>query len=332
MPRPAPLSMRFFLIVTLSLSNAAHAAGPDATACATPAANADKGTPRFLAPGPLDHYQRIAALSGTPRAQPDGLDRQQFSLAAMSAGFLKVLDVKPTYLDVPPTTFILPEFPANSSARTRAELDHLLELQARRTPEEIAHSQRLAGVYYRLSVKPEDPDWPRMRRNLFHMGHQLGPWFSPEALPVTADFMARVWSDASYYLWAAKFRFNRVRPYTIEPRLQNLETPNFPAYPSGHSSNSWVAAYVYELLLPEHRDLFLRNAADMAWSREILGVHFASDSESGRTFARQFVDRLKQEPAFRKDLEAARTEIQRVKAAPPKVTAQGDESSCSTKC
>ncbi|HJQ39958.1 MAG TPA: phosphatase PAP2 family protein [Thermoanaerobaculia bacterium] len=270
---------------------------------------------RTLARGPLDHYRRLAALSGAPRGEPHGIDRQQFSLAAMSAGYLKVIDVKPTYLDLPPTAFPLPEFPANSSRQTRAELDHLLELQARRTPEEIEYSQQLAGVYYRLSVRPGDADWPRMRQNLFHMGHQLGAWFGPDSLPVTADFMARVWSDASYYLWAAKFRFNRVRPYTIEPRLQNLETPNFPAYPSGHSSNSWVAAYVYELLLPEQRDLFMQNARDMAYSREILGVHYASDSESGRVFARQFVDRLKQEPAFRKDLEAARQEIQKVMAA-----------------
>jgi acid phosphatase (class A) len=264
---------------------------------------ADAATPRTLAKGALDHYQRLAALSGEPRAEQHGLDRQQFSLAAMSPAYLKVLDVKPAYLDVPPTAFHLPEFPANSSRQTRAELDHLLELQARRTPDEIAYCQELAGVYYRLSVRPGDEDWPRMRQNLFHMGHQLGAWFGPESLPVTADFMARVWSDASYYLWAAKFRFNRVRPYTIEPRLRNLETPNFPAYPSGHSSNSWVAAYVYELLLPEQRALFMQNARD---------------SESGRIFARQFVDRLRQEPAFRKDLEEARREIQKGTAAAPR--------------
>ena len=304
-------AIRFVLIVLSALSGTAAIAG-DEMACATPPA-ATAPAAAFLAPGTLDHYGRLAVLSAEPQAAQRGLDRRQFSLSAMSAGYLKVLDVQPTYLDVPPTTFHLPEFPANSSAQTRAELDHLLELQARRTPEEIAQSKQLAGVYYRLSVKPGDDDWPRMRRNLFHMGRQLGPWFSPDSLPVTADFMARVWSDASYYLWAAKFRFNRVRPYTIEPRLENLETPNFPAYPSGHSSNSWVAAYVYELLLPEHRDLFLRNAADMAYSRELLGVHFASDSESGRVFARQFVDRIRQEPAFRKDLEAARQEILRAR-------------------
>ena len=276
--------------------------------CAQPVSAAAEREPH-LAPATLDHYRTLAALPGEPRPAPDGLDRRQFSLSAMSPGYLKILDVPPAYLDLPPEAIALPAFPANSSAQTRAELDHLLELQAGRTPEEVAISQQLAGVYYRLSVRPGDADWPRMRQNLFHMGRQLGPWFSPEGLPVTADFMARVWSDASYYLWAAKFRFNRIRPYELEPRLENLETPNFPAYPSGHSGNSWVAAYVYAELLPEHRELFARNAADMAYSREILGVHFASDSESGRLFARQLVDRLLERPDFRRDLEAARSEI-----------------------
>ena len=290
----------------------AAAAASSAEACAAPGAGGATAAAAdpHLAPAAPQHYRALAALPAQPRAEPAGLDRRQFALSAMSPAYLKILDVPPAYLDVPPEAIALPAFPANSSAQTRAELDHLLELQARRTPAEVAASQRLAGVYYRLSVRPGDADWPRMRQNLFHMGRQLGAWFSPEALPATADFMARVWSDASWYLWAAKFRFNRIRPYELEPRLGNLETPNFPAYPSGHSGNSWVAAYVYAELLPEHRELFERNAADMAYSREILGVHYASDSESGRLFARQLVDRLLERPAFRRDLEAARREIQ----------------------
>ena len=116
-------------------------------------------------------------------------------------------------------------------------------------------------------------------------------------------------TDSPATMPAAKLRFNRIRPWDLEPRLESLENANFPAYPSGHSGNSWVAAYVYAELLPEHRELFERNAADMAYSREILGVHFASDSESGRLFARQLVDRLLERPEFRRDLEAARREI-----------------------
>ena len=316
--RPAAHSVSastvLFLIILLGLSGGGPAGAGSDDDCFTPAAEggptaAVPAADGHLAPASLPHYERLARLAADARPGSPGLDRRQFALSAMSPAYLKVLDVAPVYLDVPPETIALPMFPANSSEQTRAELDHLLELQESRTPAQVEASQQLAGVFYRLSVRPGDADWPRMRRNLFHMGRQLGDWFAPERLPVTADFMARVWSDASYYLWAAKFRFNRIRPYDLEPRLKNLETPNFPAYPAGHSGNSYVAALVYAELLPQHRQLFLRNAADMAYSREILGVHFASDSTSGRQLAEQLVERLRRDRAFQRDLEAARREI-----------------------
>jgi acid phosphatase (class A) len=273
-------------------------------------AGAAGGAPRLV---PDDgHYETLARLSAAPEPRSLGLDRRQFDLAGMRPGYLKALGVGPVYLDLPPTAFSLPEFPANSSPQTKAEIDYLLKIQKERTPEMVAESQRLAGIYYRVSVKPEDADYPAMRSNLFHMGHQLGPWFSPESLPVTASFMARLWSDASYYIWAHKFRFNRARPYVVDSRIQNLEDPNFPAYPSAHSANSYVAAYVYGEMLPGHRTLFLENAREMAYSREILGVHYPSDSEAGRLLARQIVDKMLAEPAFVKDLAAARQEIELV--------------------
>jgi acid phosphatase (class A) len=258
---------------------------------------------------PMPHYATLSRLSASPRPHSAGLDRHQFDLSAMRPGYLKTLSLSPVYLDLPPTAFVVPEFPANSSEQTKAEIEYLLKLQKERTPETVAECQRLAGIYYRNSVKPEDADYPALRRNLFHMGEGLGAWFAPETLPVTADFMARVWSDATYYIWAHKFRSNRVRPYQLDSRVQNLEDPNFPAYPSGHSGNSYVAAYVYAQLLPEHRALFLANARDMAHSREILGVHFPSDSEAGRLLARQIVDKLMAEPTFTRELAAARQEI-----------------------
>ncbi len=257
-----------------------------------------------------EHYARLARLDAAPRAGGDALDRQLFDLASMSPGYFKILGRAPAYLDVPPSVFSLPEYPANSSARTRAELDFLLELQATaRTSENVARSHTLAGVYYRVSTQPGDEDYAPMRRNLFFTGSALGEWFGPETLPKTADLMARVQSDASYYIWTQKYRFDRARPYELEPRIERLETPNFPAYPSAHSANSWVAAFVFEELMPEKREVFHRGAAELAFSREILGVHFPSDSASGKALARQIVDRLQAVPRFREDLEAARAEI-----------------------
>ena len=184
----------------------------------------------------------------------------------MNPGYFKILGRAPVYLDDSPIEFSLPEFPANSSAQTRAELDYLLELQAKaRSPEAVARSQMLAGVFYRVSTQPGDEDYARMRRNLFFTGSELGEWFGPETLPKTADLLARVQSDATYYIWAFKYRFNRARPYEIEPRIERLETPNFPAYPSAHSANSWTAAYVFQELMPEDRDVFARGAAELAY-------------------------------------------------------------------
>jgi len=241
-----------------SCAPAAKVDACDPTACGGVQDAAQTISLRALAPESPDHYRKLAMLDGNARPEGGTLDRKQFALSAMAPAYLAILDVEPSYLRVPPTAFALPEFPANSSAQTRAELDHLLELQSRRTAEEIALSQQLAGVYYRLSVRPGDPDWTRMRQNLFHMGRQLGPWFSPDTLPVTADFMAKVWADASYYLWAAKFRHNRVRPWSLEPRLENLENANFPAYPSGEPGPSPTCAdrdYRRGPFVPAHRPL-----------------------------------------------------------------------------
>lgn len=256
-------------------------------------------------------YSGLERLDGSRQAESADLDRRVFDLSAMNPSYLRPLNLAPTYLTLPVSHFFLPEPPENSSERTRAELDDLLRLQATaRSPEAVARAQELAGVYYRMSVKPEDPDWPRMRRNLFATGAGLGPSFGPDRLPKTADFMAKVWSDASFYIWALKYRYNRIRPHRLEPKLEILENANFPAYPSGHSSNSYVAALVFAELLPQHRDLFLANAAELAYSREVLGVHYASDSAAGRAFGEKFLAAISKVPSFQADLAAARAEIE----------------------
>jgi acid phosphatase (class A) len=148
----------------------------------------------------------------------------------------------------------------------------------------------------------------RFRDNLFHIGHSIGTWFNPKDLPLTADLVAHVWQDASFYIWSMKLKYLRIRPYVIDPRLKNLEDTDWAAYPSGHASNSYVNAYLYQELAPEFADIFLKDAYDMAHSREIIGVHYPSDSESGRIFARQFINKLFQNEKFLKDFEAVKKE------------------------
>ena len=47
----------------------------------------------------------------------------------------------------------------------------------------------------------------------------------------------------------------------------------------------------------------------MAWSREVLGVHYPSDSEMGRIWARSFVNQLFLQKKFRDDFAEAKKEI-----------------------
>jgi hypothetical protein len=210
--------------------------------------------------------------------------------------------------------FFIPDFPANSSQHTRNELDYLLQLQTQLSEDDVRTSMFYAGVYYRTSVQRGDNDYKKFQRNLFHIGRSIGTWFNADSLPLTAALAANVWKDAEYLIWKYKNYFIRIRPYKLEPKLQNLEETNWAAYPSGHATNSYVNAYLYSHLLPEFSSFFIKDAYDMAHSREIIGVHYPSDSESGRVLAWQLIKRLLSTEKFKKDFEAAKDEIKKVKA------------------
>ncbi len=262
--------------------------------------------PRAL-PAARGYYKELTRFSPKPKSANDLLDKQTFITDKETKE--RRLSLKPVYLtNVTVDDFKLSDPPANSSEQTRKEIDYLLALQKYRTKEDVRASLYYANVYYNLRVKPSDSTYTRFRRNIFHIGRSIGSWFNPETLPVTADVMAKVWQDASYFIWALKFKYARIRPYVIDPALKNLENTDWAAYPSGHASNSYVNAFLYSELAPEFSDFFMKDAYDMAHSREIIGVHYPSDSESGRIFARQFVNMLFKNEQFLKDFEKMKDE------------------------
>lgn len=265
-----------------------------------------KTTQRELVPA-RGHYKQLMSFSPKPKSTSHEIDKQTFHTDGETIA--RRLALKPNYLvNVSVDDFKIPDAPANSSDQTHAEIRYLLALQKHRTDEDIRASMFFADVYYSLRVKPGDPAYPRFRKNLFHIGRSIGSWFNPDDLPVTADFMARVWQDASYFIWALKFKYARIRPVVIDPAIKNLQETDWAAYPSGHASNSYVNAYIYQELAPEFTDVFTKDAYDMAHSREIIGVHYPSDSESGRIFARQFVNMLFQNEKFLADFEKVKAE------------------------
>jgi len=268
--------------------------------------NASISQTRELTPA-RGHYKQLSVFSSNPKSSSEEIDKQRFITDRETIERRRSL--KPIYLqNVTVDDFKIPDVPANSSDRTKADNEYLYALQQRRSAEDVRASLYMANVYYNLRVKPTDSSYARFRKNIFYIGRSIGTWFNPDNLPVTADFMARVWQDASYFIWSLKFKYARIRPYVIDSRLKNLEQTDWAAYPSGHAANSYVNAYIYQELAPEFTDFFIKDAYDMAHSREILGVHYPSDSEASRIFARQFVNLLFENKKFREDYKKVKEE------------------------
>ena len=279
-------------------------------AAGTPPSSSPTGSKLAVARG---HYARLAQLDPQPAKENLPIDAERWKT---DPKFIeRVEKIEPQFVKVPLETFILPACPANSSAQTRAEIDYLLRLQANRTEAEGERALYFAPWGYSSSIKSGTPEFVSQQRNLFYVGRSIGSWFNPNDLPITAETLGQVWRDASHYMWRLKFKYARIRPYNIDPKIKPLQPAPWAAFPSGHSFYSHLLAYVYSEMAPEFTDIFLNDARAIAHSREIIGVHFPSDSEAGRVFARQFADLLLASETFRPEFEKMKKEWAEKRAA-----------------
>jgi len=240
------------------------------------------------------HYKILAALSPQPASDHEAVDKLKFPFDQSFAS--KVLSDKPFYLqNVSVDDFRLPAPPANSSAQTRAELDYLLALQHSRTPEDVRSSLYMSSVFMTSG----------------DIGRLIGYWTGPVKLPLTDSLFSNITQDADYFLWSLKFKYERVRPYVLDARIHDLEESFASSYPGGHVTFAYIYAYIYQQLAPEFSDVFTSNANAMAHAREIIGVHYPSDSEAARLFARQFVNMLFRNKKFQEDFRQVKSEWER---------------------
>ncbi len=96
------------------------------------------------------------------------------------------------------------------------------------------------------------------------------------ALLGTAIFDAWIGSqDGKYTYWY-------LRPAQLDPTLVPLfPAPNFPAYPSNHSTVSSVAAEMIAYLFPRVADAVRARAKEAGDSRIWAGIHFEMDNQAG---------------------------------------------------
>jgi acid phosphatase (class A) len=259
------------------------------------------------------HYKTLASLSKEPTKDRENWNSLRYPTDPKRWEAIQKPKNRTYFLPEDPNLVKVPPPPANSSPQTFAELEYLYQLQLQRTNEDIRASWYFADIAYSTTLPETDSNYGQMQNNLFHIGRSIGTWFTPEKLPKTRLFMSHVWRDATYFIWYYKYKYSRIRPYKLDPRLKNLQETEWEAYPSGHAGNSYVAAFVYQELAPEFTDVFVKDALDMAHSREILGVHYPSDSEASRILARDLVNLLLQNPKFQAELGEAKEEWKSVR-------------------
>lgn len=188
---------------------------------------------------------------------------------------------------------LLPPPPAAGSAAAQQDLQAVLAAQQSRTADD-------------MSAAKADAD-----RSVFRFADALGTSMQPTALPKTAAFFDRVAKLDKAEVKDAKVYWQRARPSVVSDQVHPLskEKPNDWSYPSGHATFGYSAAVLLANMLPEKRAAIFARADLYAQHRIVMGVHFPSDVEAGRLAGTVIAAQLLQDPQWKQDYDAARSEL-----------------------
>ncbi len=103
----------------------------------------------------------------------------------------------------------------------------------------------------------------------------------PRAARVYA-LVASVLFDAFIASQDGKFTYWYIRPPQLDPAIKPLvPVPNFPSYPSNHSTFSSARAEMLAYLFPDHADFIRGVGKEAGDSRIWAGIHFPMDNTAG---------------------------------------------------
>jgi len=128
----------------------------------------------------------------------------------------------------------------------------------------------------------------------------IGYWydwlgFGPKTHPLTDELVHASVHVAGSVAMYFKMKFQRVRPWVLEPRLAPpiVPLPGHPAYPSGHSTQMHLTAHTLAYLVPGGLpDELMERIGSVALNRERAGLNYRSDTEAGRVLAQRLIDTL----------------------------------------
>jgi membrane-associated phospholipid phosphatase len=127
-------------------------------------------------------------------------------------------------------------------------------------------------------------------------------WMAEDHLDQNAPRAARVYAliaagqfDAFIASQDGKFAYWYIRPPQLDPGIVPLfPVPNFPSYPSNHSTFSATRSEILAYLFPLHADFIRGVGKEGGDSRIWAGIHFPMDNVAGvalgQSVAQLFVD------------------------------------------
>ena len=118
--------------------------------------------------------------------------------------------------------------------------------------------------------------------------------FNLQTHPYTYYLAASALRVGQFLCMYYKGNFNRPRPVRLDPSmLSPIDPPGHPSYPSGHSIQSFLIARCLEQVVPvllgtafpDGQSPIRLLAERIAKLREVLGVHYPTDTIAGRRVA-----------------------------------------------
>ena len=182
--------------------------------------------------------------------------------------------------------------PAPGSAEEAADLASARAVFQARTPAEEARAFKDASL------------------SIFLYAPAIGDFFESGKFPKTEALFQKVKTDLSEPINRTKDHWKRQRPYRMDPQLTVGRPERSSGYPSGHSTRGTVQALLLAELFPAQREGILAIGRDIGWDRVLIGKHFPTDIHAARVLGQAIVRELLASPAFQRDLEEAKAEVQ----------------------
>lgn len=148
----------------------------------------------------------------------------------------------------------------------------------------------------------------------------LGVTIDPKKAPKLISLLDKAGSDTQREASVAKYIYKRARPFHIDDGeicQPKSELGDSYDYPSGHTTGGWTWALVLADVAPDHASAILARGRAYGESRIVCGAHNASAVEAGRLATTVTMTFVRNTPAYRRDLLAARKELAALRKSAP---------------